>query len=91
MKNEQKLGIGGLDWNNVDLTDGYERSRNIIEPLSFDVLLLECEHNIRTLSEAAIREQFERDLRDRTREAREIFNANLSNILKEAEKYRSED
>jgi hypothetical protein len=36
------------DWNNIDLTIGYERNLNILEPYNFETLLLELSCNIPT-------------------------------------------
>ena len=77
-----------MNWKNVNLTDSYERDQNILEPYSFDTLLLECYCNIKSseVSEQRIREQFETVLKAKVREAREIFNDNLSNITKKVKK-----
>ncbi len=70
------------DWNNVDLNNDYQRSQNILEPYSFDTLLLEIHCNIldQNLNKVAIIAQFEKELQSKIREAREIFKANLDNI-----------
>lgn len=79
-----------MDWKNVNLKIGYERDQNIIDPLSFDTLLLEINCNCREITKEAIKKQFEEDLQSRIRSAREVFNNNLENILKEAQEYRNE-
>lgn len=88
-KNELKTKK--MNWSNVDLTDGYERDQNIIDPLSFDILLLEISCNIRTenLNEAGITKQFETTLQSKIDSAREVFQANLQNIIKQAKKERN--
>ena len=78
-----------MDWTNINLKDNYERSQNIIDPLSFDTLLLEISCNCREITTVAIRKQFEDDLQSRIRSAREVFENNLNNILKDAEEYRN--
>lgn len=80
-----------MNWKNVNLKDSYERSQNIIDPLSFETLLLEVECNIREINAETIRAQFEGDLKSRIKSAREVFNNNLSNILKEAQEHRAID
>lgn len=79
-----------MDWNNIDLTS-HERESNLIDPLTFDGLLLEIACNIKTedLNEVEIRKQFETDLQNRVREARDIFNSNLTNIVNQAKAERA--
>lgn len=77
------------DWNNVDLNEGsYERESLLIDPLSFDTLLLELKCNCRVIDETAVLKQFETDLKSRVNEAIEICKANVSNIAKQANKER---
>jgi len=87
--NPPAVGSYGIDWNNVDLNDSFESSRNLIENLTFDSLLLEIGCNIREINTAAVTAQFEHDLQSRVREAREIFKANLGNIVSHAQKTRN--
>jgi len=86
-----KTGTYGIDWKNVNLKDGYERSQTILSGYTFDELLLEIEHNCRTIDAKTVREQFEKELRNKVREAREIFADNLQNIVNEAKEYREQD
>jgi len=81
--------IHGIDWSNVDLTSGYERDQNIIDPLSFDTLLLEIGCNCKDIDHKAIVKQFNDDLTSRIESAKEVFNANLKNIIKQAKTERS--
>jgi hypothetical protein len=84
----ETTGTNGIDWNNVNLKSAYERDQNIIDPLNFDTLLLEISCNCREIDKASIKKQFEEDLQSRIRSAREVFNSNLDNILKDAKEYR---
>ncbi len=77
-----------MNWNNIDLNDGYERNQNLIEPLSFDTLLLEVGCNLRNINPVSVTAQFEEDLQIRIDEAREVFAANLANIIKKAKQER---
>ena len=77
-----------MNWNNINLKSPYERSQNILDGYSFDILLLECEHNIRELTPQAIREHFNDELRNKVNCAREIFEASLPNIYKDAKETR---
>lgn len=72
-----------MNWKNIDL-NSHERESNIIDPLTFDTLLLEISCNLPEINEATIRMQFEQDLQSRIDSAREVFNNNLKNILKDA-------
>jgi hypothetical protein len=80
----------GIDWTNIDLNSEYERSLNIIDPLSFADLLVEVHCNIKYINEETIRQQFETDLQNRTHCAREVFEHNLKNLVKCAEDYRKD-
>jgi len=87
--NPPAVGSYGIDWNNVDLNDSFESSRNLIENLTFGDLLLEIGCNIRDINTTTVTAQFEHDLQSRVREAREIFKANLGNIVSHAQKDRN--
>lgn len=77
-----------MNWQNVNLKDNYERDQNILDPYSFDTLLLEISCNLPEITEETIRKQFETSLKSKIDSAREIFNDNLQNILNEAIAYR---
>ena len=78
------------DYSNIDLNSGYQKDLNIIDPLSFADLLLEINCNLPTINEWTVRRQFEEDLQRTIEAAREIFEANLSNIVKHANNHRKE-
>ena len=78
-----------MDWNNVDLKSDYECSREILTGYRFETLLLEISCNLREINKETVRKQFETELQNRIREAKEIFEANLTNIVKEAQRYRN--
>ena len=77
-----------INWSDIALDDNYERSLNIIEPLSFSTLLLEIRCNIKDINCVTIREQFAADLQQRANEAWEVFDANLINIEQTAKRER---
>lgn len=79
-----------MDWNNVNLKSGYERDQNILDPYNFDTLLTEISCNIRDINEETVKRQFETMLKYKIHSAREVFKANLQNIVKEAQEYREE-
>ncbi len=77
-----------MDWNNVDLKSDYERNHDFLNGYSFETLLLEIACNLREINKETVRKQFETELQNRIREANEIFEANLTNIVKEAQRER---
>jgi len=81
-----------MKWENVNLTDSYERDQNILDPYNFDTLLLEISCNIRTenLTAEEITKHFNEILTARVREAKEIFKDNLLNIVKQAKQERNQ-
>jgi hypothetical protein len=87
---DRKLNKNTMNWKNVNLESSYERAQNIIDPLSFDTLLLEIQCNLREINKDTVRKQFEEDLQSKIQSAREVFNNNLDNIIKNAEKYRND-
>lgn len=72
-----------MNWNNIDLNSS-EVESNILNAYSFKTLLLEVECNVREINEETIRQQFTESLNAHIFCAREIFNANLQNILNQA-------
>ena len=78
-----------MDWLNIDLTSGYERDQTMLDPYSFDSLLIEISCNLKEINEKTVTAQFNETLNERINEAKEIFAANLKNIVKQARKERS--
>jgi len=77
-----------MDWNNIDLKSDYECSKEILTGYRFETLLLEIACNLREINKDTVKKQFETELNNRIREAKEIFEANLTNIVKEAQRER---
>ena len=75
-----------MNWQNVNLKDAYQLDQNIIDPLSFNSLLIEINCNIKDteITKETILKQFEDDLQSRIRSARQVMRDNIENILKEA-------
>lgn len=80
-----------MNWQNVDLNSTSEREQNILDPLSFDILLLEISCNIKTenLNAVEIEKHFLNTLKSKVEEAKEIFKDNLQNIVKQSIKERN--
>jgi hypothetical protein len=75
-----------MDFFNIDLENNYEASQSILEKYTFDTLLLELHCNIQkeNLNASEVKKHFEKELHAKIKEAREIFQANLTNIVKKA-------
>lgn len=80
-----------MDWYNIDLSSQYEKDQFLIEPLTFEILLIEIGCNLREINAETVTAQFEEDLRTRVDEARSIFKSNLANIVKCAQEQRNND
>ena len=78
-----------MNWNNIDL-NSHERDANLIDPLTFDGLLLEINCNIKEINFKTVKFQFIKDMQYRLEEAQSIFNSNLDNIVKQALKERAQ-
>lgn len=78
-----------MNWNNVNLSDGYERDQNILDPYDFDTLLLEVSCNVKHITEETVKAQAMESLRSKYNTAIEILNANLANITKHAQDERN--
>ena len=79
-----------MNWNNINLKSSYERAQPIIDSLNSDTLLLEINCNLREINKETVRKQFETDLQNRISSAREIFEENIDNIVREAKEYRED-
>ena len=78
-----------MDWTNINLSDNYERSQNVLNAYSFDTLLLEISTNLNEITEETIKTYFEKEFRLKINEAKEIFNDNLKNIVAKATEERN--
>jgi hypothetical protein len=81
-----------MNWSNINLENEYEANKNILEPYKFDTLLLEINCNIRLedINKEEIKKHFEKELNAKIREAREIFKANIDNIVNHAIKEKND-
>jgi hypothetical protein len=79
-----------MNLQNINLKDSFERSQNILSGYSFDSLLLEIE-NLREINESSITAHFEKQIMLKIESARDVFKANLSNIIIDALDYRNLD
>ena len=80
MKNTNEYEI---NWKNVDLTSGYNRSQNILEGYTFDDLLLEVHCNLGDRANSTnVRKHAQDVLKAKYEESLEIMYNNLENITK---------
>ena len=70
-----------MDWNNVDLKSS-EVEAAIIDGYSFETLLLEIHCNLREINRETVTAQFNESLKSKIVSAKEVFAANLDNIVK---------
>ena len=82
-----------MNWEKIDLNSNYERNLNLLENYTFDTFLLEIYTNIRTedLNERELKKHFETELKNKVKEAKEIFQSNLTNLLNYAKNEREEN
>lgn len=73
-----------MNWNNVNLKDPYERNLPVLDAYDFDTLLLEVACNLREINAETVKAQFMESLNSKIESAKEIFAANLENLVKEA-------
>ncbi len=84
MPNTKEITDYSTDWCNIDLESSYERSLNILDPYSFDALLLEITCNLPVINRETVIAQFEKELQSKISCARGAFETNLDNIVNQA-------
>ena len=79
-----------MDWKNIDLESGYEKSQNLMDGYKFEDLLLEIYCNFREeeIDEVSIFEYTESVFKMKYNEAIEVLNDNLINITNHAKNER---
>jgi hypothetical protein len=78
-----------INWGSLDL-DGWEISLPLIDGLSFSEFLLALDGSCSVVTADGVRKQFEEELLSRVEDAREVLEANLSNIVIKANKTKNE-
>ena len=79
----------GTDWNNIDLNSPSQSNLNLLEPYTFDTLLLEIHCNVRYINTDSVKAQAVASIKAKYLESLEILEANLNNITKHAKKERA--
>ena len=79
-----------MDWKNIDLENGYEKSQNLMENYTFEDLLLEiyCNFKEEEIDEVSIFDYAKSVFKMKYEEAIEILNDNLVNITNHAKNER---
>ena len=78
-----------MDYLNIDLNSNYERNADILDGYNLDTLFLEISCNLREINEETVKKQFYESLNSKIQSAKDIFNANLQNIVKYAQEERA--
>lgn len=81
----------GTDWDNIDLTNYYERDKNMLDPYSFSDLLMEIRCNVKEINTQTILVQARESIDAKYREAISILNANMNNIVEYAKAERRDN
>ena len=80
-----------MDYLNINFSNDYERNSNILDGYDFDTLFLEISCNLREINEETVKQQFYESLNSNIQSAKDVFNANLKNIVKYAQEERAID
>ena len=78
-----------MDYFNIDLNSDHERNTDILDGYNLDTLFLEISCNLREINEETVKAQFYESLNSKIQSAKDIFNANLKNIVKYAQEERA--
>lgn len=84
MKNTENTHA--INWSKINLSDGYQRSLNLLENYTFDTLLLEVSCNIKDseINKETVKAQALETINAKYQEALELLNDNLENLTNEA-------
>ena len=78
-----------MDYLNINLNNDHERNTNILDGYDLETLFLEISCNLREINEETVKKQFYESLNSKIQSAKDIFNANLQNIVKYAQEERA--
>ena len=80
-----------MDYLNIDFNNDHERNSNILDGYDSETLFLEISCNLTEINEETVKKQFYESLNSKIQSAKDIFNANLKNIVKYAQEERAID
>ena len=78
-----------MDYLNINLNNDHERNTNILDGYDLETLFLEISCNVTEVNEETVKAQFYESLNSKIQSAKDIFNANLKNIVKYAQEERA--
>ena len=78
-----------MNYLNIDLNSDHERNSNLLDGYDFETLFLEISCNLTEINEETVKAQFYESLNSKIQSAKDIFNANLKNIVKYAQEERA--
>ena len=78
-----------MDYLNINFSSDRERNSNLLDGYDFETLFLEISCNLREINEETVKQQFYESLNSKIQSAKDIFNANLKNIVKHAQEERA--
>ena len=80
-----------MDYLNINLNNDHERNTDILDGYDLETLFLEISCNVTEINEETVKAQFYESLNSKIQSAKDIFNANLQNIVKYAQEERAID
>ena len=78
-----------MDYLNINLNNDHERNTDILDGYDLETLFLEISCNLPEINEETVKKQFYESLNSKIQSAKDIFNANLKNIVKYAQEERA--
>ena len=78
-----------MDFLNINLNNDHERNTDILDGYDLETLFLEISCNLTEINEETVKAQFYESLNYKIQSAKDIFNANLKNIVKYAQEERA--
>ena len=78
-----------MDFLNINLNNDHERNTDILDGYDLETLFLEISCNVTEINEETVKQQFYESLNSKIQSAKDIFNANLKNIVKYAQEERA--
>ena len=78
-----------MDYLNINLTNDQERNTDILDGYDLETLFLEISCNLTEINEETVKAQFYESLNSKIQSAKDVFNANLKNIVKYAQEERA--
>ena len=78
-----------MDYLNIDFKSDHERNTDILDGYDLETLFLEISCNVTEINEETVKAQFYESLNSKIQSAKDIFNANLKNIVKYAQEERA--